>query len=79
MLAFSNSDDAVWTSIQKGLADAGLVTETVHILDKGQPSIKGVKGINGKENVTCLDLVLCLKRKGKAVQMPVPFPLRQPL
>jgi DNA modification methylase/transcriptional regulator with XRE-family HTH domain len=74
VLAFSNSDDAVWTSIQKGLADAGLETETVHILDKGQPSIKGVKGINGKENVTCLDLVLCLKRKGKAVQMPVPFP-----
>jgi DNA modification methylase/transcriptional regulator with XRE-family HTH domain/DNA-directed RNA polymerase subunit RPC12/RpoP len=74
VLAFSNSDDAVWTSIQEALANAGLETETVHILDKGQPSIKGVKGLNGKENVTCLDLVLCLKRKGKAVQMPVPFP-----
>jgi DNA modification methylase/transcriptional regulator with XRE-family HTH domain len=74
VLAFSNSDDAVWTSVQKALADAGLQTETVHILDKGQPSIKGVKGLNGKENVTCLDLVLCLKRKGKAMQMPVPFP-----
>ena len=74
VLAFSNSDDAVWTSIQEGLVDAGLETETVHILDKGQPSIKGVKGMSGKENVTCLDLVLCLKRKGKAVQMPVPFP-----
>jgi DNA modification methylase/DNA-binding XRE family transcriptional regulator len=74
VLAFSNSDDAVWSSVQRALRDAGLQTETVHVLDKGQPSIKGVKGLNGKENVTCLDLVLCLKRKGKAMQMPVPFP-----
>jgi len=74
VLAFSNSDDAVWTSVQTALAEAGLQTETVHVLDKGQPSIKGVKRMNGQENVTCQDLMLCLKRPSKASQMRVPFP-----
>ena len=74
VLAFSNSDDAVWTAVQTALSEAGLQTETVHVLDKGQPSIKGVKRMNGQENVTCQDLVLCLKRPSKSSQMRVPFP-----
>ena len=72
-ICISNSDDAVWTSVQEAFANAGLETETVHILDKGQPSIKGVKGLTGKENVTSLDLLLCLKKRNN-VQMVVPFP-----
>lgn len=61
VLAFSNSDDHVWLEIQKAMAAAKLETETVHILDKGQPSIKGVKGVAGKENVTTLDLLITMR------------------
>ncbi len=69
VLVFSNSDDKVWQSIQKALVDAGFETESVHTLYKGQPSIKGVKGFQGIENVTNLDLMLCLKhREDAAIQ-----------
>lgn len=62
VLAFSNSDDQVWMEIQKAMAEAKLETHTVHILDKGQPSIKGVKGVTGKESVTTLDLLITMRR-----------------
>ena len=39
----------------------------MHVLNKGQPSIKGVKGVSGKEHVTTLDLMLCLKHRKTAV------------
>lgn len=74
VLAFSNSDHKVWEAVQRALGDAGFETESVHVLNKGQPSIKGVKGVTGRENVTTLDLVLCLEHRTRAVQMPVPFP-----
>ena len=70
VLAFSNSDDKVWIEIQKAIAAAGLETATVHILDKGQPSIKGVKGVTGKETVTTLDLLITLKHRPG---LPKPF------
>jgi len=73
VLAFSNSDDLVWHTIQKALGDAGFQTCSVHLLNKGQPSIKGVKGVTGKENVTTFDLVLCLEHRKSTVQMVVPF------
>ncbi|GJD32274.1 hypothetical protein PMNALOAF_3542 [Methylobacterium adhaesivum] len=63
VLAFSNSDDAVWEAVRGALSDAGFETERVHMLYKGQPSIKGVKGVTGKENVTTFDLMLCLKHR----------------
>lgn len=66
VLAFSNSDDAVWEAVRVALSNAGLETERVHILNKGQPSIKGVKGVTGKENVTTFDLMLCLRHRGSA-------------
>ncbi|MDR6302567.1 DNA modification methylase/transcriptional regulator with XRE-family HTH domain/DNA-directed RNA polymerase subunit RPC12/RpoP [Nitrobacter vulgaris] len=74
VLAFSNTDGEVWESIQKSLSFAGFDTASVHTLSKGQPSIKGVKGVSGKENVTTLDLMLCLEHRKTAVQMMVPFP-----
>ena len=74
VLAFSNSNDQIWEAVQTALRDAGLNTESVHLLDKGQPSIKGVKGVSGKEHVTTLDLVLCLKRSKAKIRTPVPFP-----
>lgn len=63
VLAFSNSNDKIWQAVQDAVSDAGFETTTVHVLDKGQPSIKGVKGRLGLENVTSLDLMLCLKHK----------------
>lgn len=66
VLAFSNSDDQVWMEIQKAMAAAKLETESVHILDKGQPSIKGVKGVTGKENVTTLDLLITMRTPVRA-------------
>jgi DNA modification methylase/transcriptional regulator with XRE-family HTH domain len=74
VLAFSNSDDQVWETIQKALAEAGFETVSVHLLNKGQPSIKGVKGVTGKEHVTTLDLMLCLEHRKAGVQMVAPFP-----
>ena len=52
VIAFSNTD-------------AGFETRSVHILDKGQPSIKGVKGQLGKERVTRLDLTLTLAHRSQ--------------
>ena len=45
----------------------------MHVLNKGQPSIKGVKGRNGKEQVTTLDLLVCLKHKTAPKQLKVQF------
>ena len=74
VLAFSNSNDQVWESIQLALKYACLDTESVHILDKGQPSIKGVKGLNGKEHVTNLDLMLCLQHQAKTNFVGTSYP-----
>lgn len=63
VLAFSNSDDRVWQAVQDALYRSGFQTESVHLLHKGQPSIKGVKGVTGKERVTTLDLLICLKHR----------------
>lgn len=65
VLAFSNTDDRVWTEVQDALSDAGLETRSVHVLNKGQPSIKGVKGQLGKERVTRLDLTLTLAHRSR--------------
>ena len=68
VLAFSNTNDQVWTELQDAISDAGLETRSVHVLDKGQPSIKGVKGQLGKERVTRLDLTLTLAHRKRAAR-----------
>lgn len=69
VVAFSNSNDRVWEALQDAFSDSGFEVSTVHILDKGQPSIKGVKGHLGKEFVTRLDLAISLqKRRSTLVQ-----------
>ena len=70
VLAFSNSDDQVWLEVQKAMTTARLETVSVHILDKGQPSIKGVKGISGKESVTTLDLLVTMRKSNKSLGSP---------
>lgn len=72
VLAFSNTNDQVWTELQDALSDAGLETRSVHVLDKGQPSIKGVKGQLGQEQVTRLDLTLTLAHRQKPVRKSKP-------
>lgn len=68
ILAFSNADDQVWSAVQDAISDAGLDVRAVHLLDKGQPSIKGVKGQLGKEHVTRLDLMLDLAHRSSPRQ-----------
>ena len=68
VLAFSNNNDRVWTEVQDALSDAGLETQSVHVLNKGQPSIKGVKGQLGQEKVIRLDLTLCLAHRRRAAR-----------
>lgn len=70
VLAFSNSDDRVWLEIQKAIAAAGFITTSVHILDKGQPSIKGVKGVTGKEDVTTFDLLVTMTHRDGVGESP---------
>ena len=65
VLAFSNTNDRVWSEVQDALSDAGLETESVHVLNKGQPSIKGVKGQLKQERVTRLDLMLTLSHRSR--------------
>jgi DNA modification methylase/DNA-binding XRE family transcriptional regulator/DNA-directed RNA polymerase subunit RPC12/RpoP len=73
VLAFSNSDDKVWQCVQDSLAGAGLATDHVHVLNKGQPSIKGVKGRSGKESVTTYDLLMVLRAPAsKSAKSAVP-------
>jgi hypothetical protein len=59
-VAFHNSDDAVWSALQRAIADAGFGVEAAVAFDKSQPSFKGIKGIAG-EKVPSFDLVLHLK------------------
>lgn len=79
VLAFSNSDDQVWSAVQTALASAGFKTSSVHVLNKGQPSIKGVKGITGRESVTTFDLLICLEHQPalafvpKKISAPIDF------
>lgn len=76
-LAFSNSNDRVWSAMQDAISDAGFEVGSVHLLDKGQPSIKGVKGQLGKEQVTRLDLMLCLAHRSRPASRSERTPVTQ--
>ncbi|KCZ62140.1 hypothetical protein L53_12910 [Hyphomonas sp. L-53-1-40] len=76
VLAFSNSNDKVWEVLRESVQAAGYNIQSAHILNKGQPSIKGVKGVSGKERVTTLDLVMCLEKKSKLTQVALPAALK---
>ena len=62
---FHNSDDAVWSSLERALESAGLKLESAIAFDKSQPSFKGVKQITNQERVSSFDLVLHLRPQGK--------------
>ena len=59
-LQFHNSDDAVWSTIQSAVDSAGLSVETAVVMDKGQPSFKGLRHEQRGEKVANFDLVMHL-------------------
>lgn len=58
---FHNSDDAVWSALQRALESADLQLESAVAFDKTQPTFKGVKQITSREKVSSFDLVLHLR------------------
>jgi DNA modification methylase len=58
---FHNSDDAVWSSLERAVEAADLWLESAIAFDKSQPSFKGVKQITDQERVSSFDLVLQLR------------------
>jgi 16S rRNA G966 N2-methylase RsmD len=58
---FHNSDDAVWSALERSLESADLRLESAIAFDKTQPSFKGIKQITDQERVSSFDLVLHLR------------------
>ncbi len=63
-LQFHNSDDAVWSSIQRSVEAAGFQVEAAVIMDKNQASFKGLRHERYGEKVANFDLVMHLRRSG---------------
>ena len=75
VLAFSNTDDAVWEAIRKAIESAGLEVTTTAVLDKVHRSIKGVQADLGNERVTRLDLLIGLRARDVQATSDVPTSL----
>lgn len=58
---FHNSDDAVWSGLERAIEAADLRIESATAFDKSQPSFKGIKQITDQERVSSFDLVLQLR------------------
>ena len=69
---FHNSDDAVWSALERALESADLQLESAIAFDKTQPSFKGIKQITDQERVSSFDLVLHLRaaKSGKRRNSP---------
>lgn len=65
-LQFHNSDDAVWSSIDRSVERAGFSVGTAVVMDKGQLSFKGLRHAGKGEKVTSFDLVMHLRRESGA-------------
>ncbi len=60
---FHNSDDEVWSSMQRAIETAGFEIGSAVAFDKSQPSFKGVKANLDGERVPAFDLVLHLRSR----------------
>jgi adenine-specific DNA methylase len=60
---FHNSDDAVWSALERAVESAELQLESAIAFDKSQPSFKGVKQLTDHERVSSFDLVLHLRAR----------------
>lgn len=68
---FHNSDDEVWSALERSIEASGFEVGAAVAFDKGQPSFKAVKGALAGERVPSFDLVLHLRRRNGA---PAPTP-----
>ena len=69
---FHNSNDEVWSALQRSIDTSGFEVGAAVAFDKGQPSFKAVKGALAGERVPSFDLVLHLRRRmGASVPTPV--------
>lgn len=67
---FHNSDDAVWSTLERAIESADLVLESAIAFDKSQPSFKGIKQITDHERVSSFDLVLHLRAGRRRAAAP---------
>ncbi|MEX2324053.1 MAG: DNA methyltransferase [Acidimicrobiia bacterium] len=61
---FHNSNDEVWSALQRAVEAAGFEVASAVAFDKSQPSFKGVKTLLDGERVPAFDLVLHLRSHG---------------
>lgn len=62
---FHNSDDQVWSALERSIENAGFEVGAAVAFDKHQVSFKGIKGLTAGERVANFDLVLHLTRSGR--------------
>lgn len=60
---FHNSDDGIWSALQRAIDAVGFEVGSAVAFDKSQPSFKGVKGMLDDERVPAFDLVLHLRAR----------------
>lgn len=60
---FHNSDDEVWSALQRSVEAAGFVVGAAVAFDKSQPSFKAIKGRLVGERVPAFDVILHLRRR----------------
>jgi DNA modification methylase/DNA-binding XRE family transcriptional regulator len=72
-LAFNNTDDRVWCALQDALKAASLEVAAASGLDKVHPSIKGVKGRQGREDIASIDALISLRAKSSMSQHSRPI------
>lgn len=61
-IVFHSSHANVWRAIQDAVRGAGFELLGTTSLDKGQPSIKGLRGQRGTERVAAVDVILNLRK-----------------
>jgi hypothetical protein len=64
-VVFHSSHADVWRAIQDAVRGAGFELVGTTALDKGQPSIKGLKGQRGTERVAAVDVILNLRKPAR--------------
>lgn len=70
-LQFHNSDDRVWSAIQRAVESAGFAIGAAVVMDKGQASFKGLRHEGKGEKVANFDLVMHLNHGGRVARSDV--------
>lgn len=68
---FHNSDDQVWSALERAIENAGFEVGAAVVFDKRQASFKGIKGLTAGERVANFDLVLHLTRAAGRRQLAI--------